>query len=365
MGNGLRGNTVLITGATGFVGGRLVEKLLLSYEVKVKALVRNFGHAARIARFPLDMQGGSITDPEVVDHVVAGCDVVFHCAYDFHNAADNIEGARLLAEACLRHGVKRLVHVSSFVVYGHLPEGELTEAAPAQPSGWAYADTKLAVERELVRYSDERSLPLVVVQPVPIYGPFAPAWTVQTVRQLRTGRVVLPDDGAGLCNTVYIDDVVDALILAAQKNEAIGESFLVSGPTPVTWREYYAKYEEILGMRSVTLVPGDELEKLVRRNSVTSRLQRIRRSPYALLNWGPIKKIYPYILPRLSESFVTRTKQMLSGSWYIPAEHMLDLYRSHCIIKTDKAQRVLGYKPQFSFERGMDLTGRYIKWANL
>jgi len=77
----LRDSRILVTGGTGFIGGRLVEHLVLKYGADVHALVRNFARAPRIARFSIKMFPGDVTDPEAVDRAVENCDIVFHCAY--------------------------------------------------------------------------------------------------------------------------------------------------------------------------------------------------------------------------------------------------------------------------------------------
>ncbi len=79
----LSGKQVLVTGATGFIGGRLVEKLVLEQHANVRVLVRDFSHASRIARFDLEMMRGDITDSSAVTEATKGCEVIFHCAYGF------------------------------------------------------------------------------------------------------------------------------------------------------------------------------------------------------------------------------------------------------------------------------------------
>lgn len=350
----------LITGATGGIGGRLVEKLILYHAANVRVLVRNFAQASRIARFPLEMVGGDIVDAAAVNRAVTGCDVVFHCALDRQSAQRNLDGARVLAEACLRHGVRRLVHVSSLAVYEPLNDGDLDESSRAEPCGSEYADSKLAVESELLRYADGQGLPVVVVQPTIVYGPFTKSWTMLPVQALRNTRLALPDGGDGLCNAVYVDDVVDALILAAQNDGVIGERFLISGDSPVTWREFYAAYERALGTQSVVLMTTEEILGIGQANP-----RWLWRDPRALLNWGPARSVYEFARRRIGDGFWNRAKRALPPPLYLPNEQTLALYRARARVRIDKARRLLGYEPLFSFDRGMSLTAEFIKWATL
>lgn len=366
----MTGRKVLITGATGFIGGRLAEKLILYHNADVRALVRNFTHASNIARFNLEMVGGDIVDAEAVDRAVAGCDAVFHCAHDFaaRNAQRNLDGARVLAEACLRHKVRRFVHVSSAAVYEPLPDGDLDESIPAEPCGWTYPDNKLAVERMLMRYGKEHGRPVVVLQPTIVYGPFCVSWTLLPIARLRSGRVVLP--GEGLCNAVYVDDVVDALILAMHRDEAVGERFLISGANPVTWREFYGAFERMLGIQSVVLMTAEEVERLTtKQNNVTSNLRLLSRDPlrvaWRTVNWAPVRGFYRFARRLVGQNVTKKARQALPPSLIFPDEVQLALYRARAAVKIDKARHLLGYEPAFNFDRGMSLTAEYVAWANL
>lgn len=359
------GRKVLVTGATGFIGGRLVEKLILYHGADVRALVRNFNHAVRIARFPVAMVKGDIVEPDAVNQAVAGCDTVFHCAHDFQNSACNLDGAQLIADACLRHKVRRLVYVSTVSVYHPLPDGDLDESCRTEPCGWDYSETKLAIEQRLLRQVRDAGLPAVAVQPTIVYGPFSTPWTVSPVRRLRTGRLALPSDRDGLCNAVYVDDVVDALILAAEKPAVVGERFLISGPAPVTWRAFYAAYEHMLGVQSVVLMPTHEIEQMARRNTVMSHFKWFWQDPAQVVNWPPVRRFYEFTRWWTTDNLRTRVKGALSSPLHVPDEVRLALYRSHAVVRIDKARDLLGYNPRFDFDRGMRLTAQFVNWANL
>jgi nucleoside-diphosphate-sugar epimerase len=330
----------------------------------VRVLVRNFARAPRIARFELKMIAGDAADPDVVDDAVSGCEVVFHCAYDWHSAQRNLAAAQAVAEACLRFGIRRLVHVSTMSVYEPLTDGDVDETTRAEPCGWDYADTKLALERELLRFCRERALPVTILQPTIVYGPFSVPWTLAPVRSLRTGRVVLPDNG-GLCNAVYVDDVVDALLLAADAEGAIGERLLISGPEPMTWHAFYSAYERMLGVESVVLMPQGEIAGLAPADSRGPSLRLLSRDPRRLNEWLPVRKFKGQVRRALGDRLWQRAKSTLPHPLILPDDQQLHLYRAHARIRIDKARQVLGYSPRYDFERGMELTGRFVAWANL
>jgi nucleoside-diphosphate-sugar epimerase len=364
---------ILVTGATGFIGGRLVEKLILYHAASVRALVRDFAHASRLSRFNLEMVGGGIADAGAVDRAVAGCDTVFHCAHDFSgkNAQQNLDGTRNVAEACLRHRVRRLVHVSTISVYEPLQDGDLDESSPAEPCGWIYPDNKLAIEQMLLNYWKERGLPVVVLQPTIVYGPFAKSWTIKPIKLLRDSRVALPQEG--LCNAVYVDDVVDALILAAGKQQVEGERFLISGAEPVSWREFFGAFERMLGFERVTLMSNEQIEqskKMTRpAGGIAVKFRSLREDPRRIARqvvvWPPVLKLYRLAQSLMGEEFAKPVAKDWPAPLFVPEDQLLALYGARTTVKIDKARRLLGYEPTFDFERGMNLTAQYVKWAKL
>ena len=351
----------LVTGATGFIGGRLCEKLVLSHGAEVRALVRNFANASRLARLEVELLAGDIANADAVGAAVRGCDTVFHCAHDRQSAERNVAGVRVLADACRQQGVRRLVHVSSISVYEPLPDGEIDETTRAEASGFAYADNKLEVESTVLGLGAESGLPVTVVQPTIVYGPFGDAWTVSVVHELRA-RLVLPLEAAqGLCNPVYVDDVVDALLLAAESDDAVGERFLISEGTTVTWRDFYAAYVRMIGVEPPRYVSATELERLAGRAGTTSALGFLARHPRRLGELRQVQRVMALVGARVVE----RVTEALPPPLYVPAPEKAALLRARATVKIDKARSVLGFEPAWDFERGMEMTARFVEWARL
>src|SRR3954462_12358629 len=184
--NGARG---LVTGATGFIGGRLVERLVREEGASVRALVRNFANAPRIARFAIEMIPGDLSSADVLERAAAGCDVVFHCAYgaqgtDAERRVVNVQGPERVLAAALAAGCRRVVHVSTMSVYGDPQHGDIDETATRRYTGSADGDRKIDGENLALGYWD-RGLSVAIVQPTVVYGPFGLTWTIKPLQQLQ------------------------------------------------------------------------------------------------------------------------------------------------------------------------------------
>jgi predicted dehydrogenase/nucleoside-diphosphate-sugar epimerase len=358
------GQTVLITsvaGIHGFVGGRLVEMLVRRKDVKIRALVSDFNESPRIARFPVEMTRVDLTDAESVTKVVEGCSVVFNTAHDFNDFDRNITATRILAKACLDSGVKRLVHLSSAAVYEPFHDGIINEDSPIEPCGVGWADCKKAVEAEFMHYAHQQGLPLVIIQPTHVYGPWAYNGTLRPVHHMRHGKVVLPDSSDGLCNTIYVDDLVTVLQLGATRCGVEGERFTVSGPRSITWREFYGAYERMLGVEGVTLRPVDEILG----RGVLGNLGRLKQNALKLKDAFPLKQLKSRLSEQQAMTLVDLANRQFGYRLYYPDRLSLKLYLAKARVSYEKAERMLGYKPQYDFERGMELTEQYVRWAGL
>ena len=326
----LRGKRVLVTGATGFLGGHLVERLARHEGAEVRALVRDLARASRIARFDVEIVHGDVTDAEAVRRAAADCEIVFHLAAGNRGSpaeerAVNVGGTEVVAEAASRAGVARLVHVSTIVISARTPPGDLDEdSPPVDPD--AYSAGKLDAERRLLARFRDGGLQIVVVRPSCIYGPYDQGYTIGPLQELRAGPVVLVDGGAGLCNLVYVDDVASALLLAATAEGAAGEAFLVSGEAPVTWREFFGAYQRMLPGSSTVSMTADEIR---------------------------------------THLHVPEAARSAAGLPRLPPPHMVDFYAAHPRVRIDKAQAILGYRPRFDLAAGMRLTERWARWAGL
>ena len=380
----LHGKKVLVTGATGFIGGRLTEYLALHCGAEVRATVRNHGRAIRIARLPAELISSDLLDFDSLRRAVAGCDVVFHCAVGTSGTLDErirttVNGTENMMRAALEHGVKRFVHVSTVAVHGPDPGAYVDEDTPYQYIGQWYTDAKIDAEKIILRYFREHGLPVVILRPAVVYGPYSVPWTIVPVDRLKRGRLTLIEGGTGICNHVYVDDVVQALVLAAVRQEAIGESFVISYGEGVSWADFFGYYAQMLGQDTIPNLTLADISR-VRRRARWLKFPLVDAFSYLA---SPRAKEMFEILPKLNPVFRTtsalvpdRAKEAALAAAErlraeklqlptVPGSNDIKLFRSSCLYRIDKAKQLLGYKPQVSLERGMALTEEWLRYIGM
>jgi nucleoside-diphosphate-sugar epimerase len=397
----LRGRTVLVTGGSGFIGCRLVERLIERHGARVRVLVRDVGRASRVATFPVEIVRGSILDGGAMQRAAQGCDTIFHCAYGTagsqgDRARTNLDGTRRVLEAALAVGARRVVDLSTLMVYGETAAGDLDETAPRRRFGDPYADSKRAAERLAVRWAGERGLPVVILQPTAVYGPYGGVWTELPLRQLATGRVPLIDHGRGLANAVYVDDLVSAMLLAATRDGVEGEAFLISGAESEPWSDFYARFEAMLDvakgsrLHSMSIAEARSLwrrhrwqlpslarvlgshwrsDETFRRELMASREVVMARNLASQLPEG-----VQQFLKRRAKAYQERRRTGFDAAasssaptlpTHPPSPRMIAFFSARTRVRIDKARRLLGYEPEFSLDRGMALTAAWARWANV
>jgi nucleoside-diphosphate-sugar epimerase len=253
--------SVLVTGATGLIGGR-VAALLLSRGATVRVLARTSEKASRLARAGAEIVKGDMTDQASLRSAVEGCRAVFHfagvLADEFKPASYfrrvNVEGTRALAEAALAGGVERFIHASTVAVYGFDAGARTSERAAHVLNGDPYSDTKLEGQAVVEELAAERGLPAVIIQPSQVYGPGDDTWTAGPVRLALTGRLVLPGGGRGLLQPIFVDDLAEGVLAAAERGRT-GEAYILCGSEVVTVADFFGRLARMAGRNKIPSVP--------------------------------------------------------------------------------------------------------------
>jgi nucleoside-diphosphate-sugar epimerase len=257
------GRKILVTGGTGFIGSRLAERLALEEHAKVRVLVHDWRKAVWVSRADVELVQGDVRDPDSLAQAMQGCEIVFHCI-GVGGTRDvcmsvNVEGTRNVLECAADAGVERVVYLSSIAVHGPSPPDNADEQDEFRLTGSPYGDSKVAAEEVVWQFWEQQRLPLVVIRPTFVWGPRSANFTIGPVERMKAGRWFLVDGGQGTCHAVYIDNLVDALLLAGVKDEAVGQAFLITDGQPCTWAEFFGHYARMLGLDSLPSVSSNSL----------------------------------------------------------------------------------------------------------
>jgi acetylornithine/succinyldiaminopimelate/putrescine aminotransferase/nucleoside-diphosphate-sugar epimerase len=254
-----REDVCLLTGASGFIGGRLAQRLVGEGR-QVRCLVRAGGDTARLERLGVELVVGDLTDQRSLARAVEGCNYVLHCGAlvsDWATTREitqtNVQGTRNLLEASAGASVERFVHFSSTDVYGHpnangAPTEETYTASAF--SNW-YAQSKLLAEAEVRRAEAERSLQAVILRPATVYGPGSREVVGEIAQAIRSRQMLLVDGGRAVAGLCYVDNLIDAAVLALGHRSAPGQAFNISDGLDVTWRQFTDGLAEGLGSAKV------------------------------------------------------------------------------------------------------------------
>lgn len=302
MEEALHGTRVLVTGAGGFIGGHLVERLVRD-GAQVRGLVRYTSRgdhgtldwiAPEIAA-QVEVVTGELRDVESVDRAVEGMEVVFHLGaqiaipYSYVNPRDysevNVIGTLNVAQAALRHGVRRLVHTSTSEVYGTAQRVPITEEHPLEPQS-PYAASKVAADKLVDSFHRSFELPAVVLRPFNTYGPRQSARAVipTIITQALAGDAVHLGSLEPRRDLTYMDDTVAGFLAAATTDAAIGRTIQLGTNHDVAVGEIVELVGSILG--KALHVEHDPQ----RVRPAKSEVERLISGPFLaeeLLGWTP------------------------------------------------------------------------------
>jgi nucleoside-diphosphate-sugar epimerase/predicted dehydrogenase len=238
---------ILVTGGTGFLGTHLVKRLIGEGN-SVRVLARKLSRVDGLAKLGAEVLWGDVADLDSFDLALAGCDVVIHLAAGTSGSEKDsqtatLQGTRNLLELCSRHKPQRLIYISSCGVYGvadYEKDAVVTEQAGLErfpERRGAYSASKQQAEKLVQEYMSTGGVPVVILRPGTIYGPGTDVYTPMLGFAVGSRYIVI-GNGQFTLPYVYVDNVVEAIVKAAEKKEAEGEIFNVVDPEALSKRRY-------------------------------------------------------------------------------------------------------------------------------
>ncbi len=315
--------TAFVTGGSGFIGGRLVQRLL-SEGSAVRALARSDSAAKRVAELGAEPVRGELADPTALTAGADGASVAFHLAAHLGEWGDwadfergNVVGTRNVLAACEEAGVTRFVHCGTeAALMAGEPLVQVDERAPLRPDSRApYPATKAKAE-QVVRQAARDGFETVAVRPRFVWGKGDTTLLPEMVATVEAGRFAWVGGGRNVTDTTHVDNVVEGLILAAAKGHS-GEAYFVTDGEPVVFREFVSEL-----LRTQGVEPPDR------------SLPAWTAAPMARVCEAAWK-----LLPLPGEPPMTAFR-----SWLLTQE---------CTIDISKARTELGYRPIVGHAQGL------------
>ncbi len=344
--------TVGVVGASGFIGNRTVE-MFDDDGLTVRPILRAESSRSRLSRPGLDCRIANALDQGGLRRAFDGCEVVVHSVL---GSAGMIRGSAAPAyRAAQAAGVRRLIYLSTMCVHGQAPRQGTDESSPLDKKGhdFPYNAAKIDAERQLLLLRKRGDVEVVIFRPGIVFGPRS-RWITGIADELLKGTAGFIDQGRGICNTTYVDNLVQAMHLAISSLSADREAFFIGENEIVTWADFYGFLATGLGL-DISQVPTIDTPQF-------SKGSLKKRMITAVWDSVPAQKLLSLMSEEQKQKLKgTNKKQRPSPPPLVPplstpivwkpeiSREMAALQQSRFKLPLQKAKSLLGYEPKVSF----------------
>ena len=354
---------VAIIGASGFIGNRLMEQFHLGLKHQVVPIVRQPCRLALPARFAVDWRIANALDTPALAQALTDCDAVVHAALGDPLQIEAMPVA--LTAAAAMAGISRIVYLSTASVHGQAPATGTTEASPLHSRhSIEYNNAKVRAEESFFHECQRHRIAGFALRPGVVYGPRS-RWITETAHDLRHGQAWLFDQGAGICNGIYVDNLCSAVAAALAAPADKAGPYLVGDSEKITWRDFYHRLAAGLGIDPSGIVPLDKIPHFKR--SAGANIQRVIANPN-------VQRLLPFIPSRIKST----TKQFLAAvhatpspsTWRLPSapalritEELVLLQQCQWKFSHQPATDDLLYQPRVSFAEALSRSLAWLAFA--
>ncbi len=349
-------HVVGVIGANGFIGNRIVEMLHLGGQHEARPIVRQASGLAMASRFGIVGRVADALDAAALETALDGCDIVVHAlAGDRRTIVNTVPTVYRAAEGA---GCRRLIYLSSAMVHGQMPPPACDETTPlSRKQPISYNVAKVIAEQQLFRLRGKGGVEAVALRPGIVFGPRS-QWIGGMADTLLASEACLVDGGLGLCNAIYVDNLVDAIIRCFDARDVDGEAFLLGEEETPSWHEVYRRVASAINV-DMARVPDRSFTPAL--PTLKDRIDTWRESA-----------VTRSILDTLPKSLSRGLGAFWAASGALPQPRpsgprvtleMALLHRSHNIPSWAKARRVLGYEPLVSAPEAWRRTIAWLAFA--
>jgi len=321
---------------------------------------------ARLARFDLDCRVADATDGSALATQLKGCEILFHCVVGGRDTI--LKSAETAYRAGSGAGVHRLVYLSSAVVHGHHPvPGTHDDSDLVTRQPFEYNVSKVMAENLLRRLRTDRAVEVVTLRPSIVFGPRSKWWTAQIATELLSNKAYLIDGGVGICNSVYVDNLVQAMWQAAFADRVANQDFIIADGERVTWRDLYNVIAEAVGadMANVSTLSSEVVAKLGHAAWRKKLVEKIAGNQFVRAAWQVMP---PGMVEAIKQQCSMPASKLASGEHYTRRVPVVDLeiaslQQCQYVLPINKARQMLGYAPEVTFSEGGRRTTEWIRFA--